>query len=168
MDFENLLRKLKEYDEQKDIGQFCVDCMEEIKFTCIKERHTIIYKDYDCNEVSAWIKCLEWLKKKEVNKNEHSDKSEKNQFLKVSEFILPPGQSILQSNRYQLVVSPLFNISKVVEYISPTEGSIYIHVILEDLMAKEQKPQEPNIDEKEKDKLKALAEDLLKKFTTQQ
>jgi hypothetical protein len=86
--------------------------------------------------------------------------------IKISEFVLPPRQQILQTNQYQLVVSPLFNISKVVEYALPTDGSRLIQIIIEDIMKMQrfQEQKEPDVEEKERKELEALAEKLLKKF----
>jgi hypothetical protein len=105
-------------------------------------------------------------KEKEIIYNRNHVPMMSDTSIKISEFVLPPGQQILQTNQYQLVVSPLFKISKVVEYASSTDNSRLIQIIIEDIMKTQrfQEQKEPDIEEKERKKLEALAEKLLKKF----
>lgn len=66
---EGLRKALKMFEAGADMVFFCVDCVKIVGFDERDEHyskgHTVVFTDVDHDGIGEWIRCLEWVRRKQ-------------------------------------------------------------------------------------------------------
>jgi hypothetical protein len=73
MDIDELIEELKKaldrFETGADMVFFCVDCLKIVDIDGRDEHyskgHTVVFTDVDHDGIGEWIRCLEWIKRKQ-------------------------------------------------------------------------------------------------------